>query len=287
MTPTSTNNFNRYKRNNHTVNVHSLSQASPLADVTIPHNTTIMNPLRRAPQPQPTLTNTLNKEIYHTLKNKEKEFFEEVNYYNTLNKHGIPQEETQQLNQSLHHSKSRFIRGDSYAQENGLMDSSTIGRNQSMGSGLVGKNKKEDFLDRFIKRQNNWQGYYKNTDKLESLKCDKHPEFLTNSEFLPNNKENNYSYKPEAFSGMKKSKLLPNSVIIERNYKEMEVDKQWSKNYSNVLNNQKVFKDVNYMDLNKYNKLSKQVDKTYLHDDSDPKVEPALKKTILNVYNQI
>lgn len=287
MYPTPTNNFNRYKHTNHTVDIHNQSRFNPIADLNLPHNTTTLHPLRQTAAPKPTLTSSLNKEIFQTLKNKEKEFVEEVNYYNSLNKHGLPQELPQQLNQSLGRNKSRFIRGDSYAQDGELFNSTNLAKNQSMGSGLVNNKKKEDFLDRFIKRQNNWQGYYKNTDKLESLKCDKHPGFLTNSEFLPNNKENDMEYNPEAYCSMKKSKLLPNSVVIDRNYKEMEIDKKWAKNYSNVLNNQKVFKDVNSMDLGRYNKLSKQLDRTYVHEDSDPKVDPALKQTILNVYNQI
>lgn len=285
MYPTSTNNFNRYRHNNHIVDIHRQPRCNPIADLTIPHNTTIMHPLRQTPNPNPTLTNSLNKEIFTTLKNKEKEFVEEVNYYNSLNKHGLPQEASQQLTQTLGQTKGRYIRGDSYAQESGLL-STNLHRNQSNASGLNTK-KKEDFLDRFIKRQENWKGYYRNTDKLESLKCDKHPEFLTNSEFLPNNKENDYEYNPDAFNSMKKSKLLPNSVIVDRNLKDIEMEKKWAKNYSGVLNNQKVFKDVNYMDLGKYNKVSKRLDRTYVTEDRDPKVDPSLKATILDVYNQI
>ena len=287
MFPTTTNNFNRYRHNNHTVNIHNQPTFNPIADMTLSNNSTLLNPLKNTNKPQPTLTNSLNKQIFTTLKNKEKEFVEEVNYYNNLNRHGVPQQVPEQMNETIGRSRSRMIRGDSYAQESGLDNSLHVNQNKSMGSGLVYNKKKEDFLDRFIARQNNWQGYYKNTDKLESLKCDKHPEFLTNSEFLPNNKENKVDYDPEAFNNMKKSKLLPNSVVIDRNYQKTEVDKEWSKNYSNVLNNQKVFKDVNYMDLNKYNKMTRQLDRPYVDNDEEPHVDPALKKTILGVYNQM
>lgn len=286
MYPTSTNNFNRYRHNNHTVDIHHQPKFNPLADLTLSNNCTIMDPFKTKVQHKPTLTNSLNKEIFSTLKNKEKEFVEEVNYYQNLNRHGLPQETTQQFNESMGRNKSRFIRGESYAQETGLINNSMT-RNQTIGTGHIANKKKEDFLDRFIKRQNNRQGYYKNNDKLESLKCDKHPDFLTNSEFLPNNKENGYDFDPEAFNTMKKSKMLPNSVIVDRNIQDIQVEKQWSKNYSGVLNNQKVFKDVNYMDLNKYNQLSKKITQPYIqHDESNPYVDPMLKETIMDVYHQ-
>lgn len=287
MNPTSTNNFNRYKQRNFGVDMHSEPRFNPIADLTLPYNTTVLNPLKTVAPPQPTLTSALNKQIFSTLRTKEKEFVDEVNYYQNLNRHGQPAEMPQQMNHTLGRNKNRFVRGESYAQEGEMLESGLMTRNQSYATGLVPQKKKEDFLDRFIQRQDAWKGYYKNNDKLESLKCDRHPDFLTNSEFLPNNKENNHEYDPEAFNGMKKSKLLPNSVVVDRNYKELEMDRQWAKNYSLVLNNQKVLKDVNCMDLDKYNKLSKQVSHPYIHNESDVRVDPALKKSILGVYHQI
>ena len=287
MFPTTTNNFNRYKHNSHIVNIHQQPMFNPIADLNIPNNTTLLNPIKQISNTQPSLTKSLNKEIFHTLKNKEKEFVEEVNYYGNLNKHGLPQEANVALSQSMGKTMNRLIRGDSYAQDTGLANSSRSIKNNSMGPGQIVYKKKEDFLDRFIKRQNNWQGYYKNTGKLESLKCDQHPDFLTNSEFLPINKENEPRFDSEMYEGSKKSQLLPNSVVIDRNFRGMEVDKNWSRNYGKVLKDQQVFKDVNYMELNQYSKIAKQLDHTYVMKDREPEMDKGLKRTILNVYNQV
>lgn len=282
MNPTITTNFNRYRNNNHTVEIHKQNRFNPLTDLALPNNCTVINPMQiqtHAREHQPTLTSSLNKHIYSSLKDREKEYVEDVNYYQNLNRYGLPTDATQQLNETLGRNKTRFIRGDSYSQATNV--------NMGLGGGNNSK-KKEDFLDRFIKRQYNRQDYYKNAEKLETLKCDKYPNFLTNSEFLPNDKENDTEFDSQAFNNMKKSKMLPNSVIIDRNIKEIQVEKQWSKNYSNVLNDQKVFKDVNYMDLNKYNALTKKISSPYVHADKQKlNVDPILKETILDLYNQI
>lgn len=287
MYPTPTTDFNRYRNNNRTVDMHFKQRCNPLADLSLPNNCTIVNPtLVQKKSAQPSLTNSINQEILTNLKTKEKEFVEEVNYYQNLNRHGIPQEANLQMTESMGRNRSRFMRGESYAQE-GELGGQSLGMTKPGQNPMVRK-KKEDFLDRFITRQNNWQGYYKNVDKLETLKCDKYPNFLTNSEFIPNDKENGADFDSDAFSGMKKSKLLPNSVVIDRNVRERQVNQNWSKNYSGVLNNQKVLKDVNYMELNQYNALSKKISRPYVHTDaSNPRIDPVLKETIMDLYNQI
>lgn len=277
MNPTFTNNFNRYKNHNHNVDVHRQTRLNPVADLNISYNQSTLPPLRTAMPQLPTLTATLNREILSTLKHKEKEFVDEVNYYQGLNRHGLPKETHLQLTQTLGQTRSRFVRGESYAQE------AELAHNRSMGA----PKQKQDFLDRFITRQNNWQGYYKNQQKLEALKCDKHPGFLANSEFLPANKENEVDVSPGVVQNLKKSKLLPNSVVIDRNVYQIAVDKQWSKNYSGVLNNQKVLKDVHQMDLNNYSKLTRRLQHEYVHpDERNVTVDPELKGTILSLYNQ-
>lgn len=289
MYPTPTTNFNRYRNNNHTVDIHHQQKFNPIADLNLPNSCTVSNPrLVQIQTNQPTLTGSLNREILSTLKHKEREFVDEVNYYQGLNRYGLSQDANAQLGETLGRNRSRLIRGESYAQETGVLGQNTgLHRNRTATGGLAGK-KKEDFLDRFINRQNIRQGYYKNANKLETLKCDKYPDFLTNSEFLSTGKENNTEFDAQAFNGMKKSKLLPNSVVIDRNVKEIQVDKEWSKNYSGVLNNQKVLKDVNYMELNKYNALSKKITQPFVHtDENEPNIDPVLKETIMDLYNQI
>lgn len=283
MIPTATADYNRYRNSNHVVNIHQGQKCNPLADLTLPNNCTTMHPQRmQAKASQPKLTNEINREIITNLKNKEKEFVGEMNYYANINRYGLPQDVNAGLTETLGRNRSRFIRGESYAQENGI-----LGADFAQTKAPKPK-KKEDFLDRFIQRQNNRQGYYKNADKLETLKCDKYPDFLTNSEFIPNNKENNCDFDEGAFNGMKKSKMLPNSMLVDRNVHEIQVEKEWSRNYSNVLNNQKVLKDVNYMDLGKYNSLSKKITGPYVHaEQNEMKVDPVLKDTIMDIYNQI
>lgn len=207
-----------------------------------------------------------------------------MNYYQNLNVNDMPESVHEQLNNTLGRTKSRFVRGDSYTQSKELYDSTASLRNDGLGLANNANKKKEDFLDRFIQRQHNWQGYYKNNDKLETLKCDKRPEFLINSEFLPSNKENTSDFDTQDFANMKKSKMLPNSVIVDQNFKQKAVDKQWAKNYSGLLENQKVFKDVNYMELGGYNKLSRKLEHPYINTSTTPVVDLTLKKTIMSLY---
>ena len=149
MNPTNT--FNRYRQNNFAVNINHQHRFNPIADLSIPNNTTVMYPMRTLVPQQPTLTNSLNKEILATLKNREKELVEEVNYYQNLDRHGTSKEIVHKLNETLGKNKSRLIRGESYAQELAQTNQTLMPRNQSMGAIFAGQKKKEDFLDRFIK----------------------------------------------------------------------------------------------------------------------------------------
>lgn len=267
-----TNSFNRYKYNHQSLEPNRQNRANPYEEYELAPQQppqTLHYPVRN-PQPAPTLTNSLNKQIFNTLKDKEREFVSDMNYYQNLNLHGLPEP----VAENLGHTRSRFVRGDSHAEELRSSNAHT----------LMPKKKKEDFLDRFIKRQNIRHGYYKNTDKLETFKCDKHPEFLTNSEFLPGNKENGVTVDLKGLAGTKSAALMPQSVIVNRNLTEVEVDRQWGRNYGNVLENQKVFKDVNYMDMATYNKLSRRVDTEFVGARDQPVIDPRLKNTILSLY---
>ena len=276
MYPTSTTNFSRYRNNNHTVEIHNSYKCNPLADLSLQHNYATATPMQTYSQAEnPTLTKSLNKHIRATLKDREKEYVGDANYYAGLNRHGLPENVHQQLNETLGRTKSRLIRGESLARE-------------TAQRGAPVPHKKEDFLDRFIKRQYQRQDYYKNTEKLETLKCDKHPQFLTNSEFVPGGMDNDSEFDARAFASMKKSRMLPNSVIVDANVREMRVEREWARNYGDVLNSQKIFKDVNYMELNKYNALSKKISGPYVrteHGAAD--VDPVLKDAIMDLYNQI
>ena len=276
------NNFRRYQRNNHSIDVRRQPRVNPLIDSRLPFNTNARDNFSVDPMPKKTLTNSLNKNIYRNLREKESEFIDEMNYYRSLDKHGLPNSIKNQLTNV---QSSRLIRGESFNQENNAKHNQTLDRPNQLKRSMT--RKKEDFLDRFIKRQDNWNSYYKSFSKLDSLKCDKNPRFKKRSEFLHHNDENNEAeFKPNTFSKMKKSYLLPNSIVVDNRYKDLQTNKQFARDYSSVLEKQKMCKDVSYMDLKGYNRFSKRTQQPFVVEkQGQVNINDQLKRTILGTYN--
>jgi hypothetical protein len=264
------------------MNTRNQLRVNPLIDCTLPFNTNARDGFSVDPMPKRTLTTSLNKKICKDLRNKESEFIGEMDYYKSLNKHGLPGNVKNQLS---HSQSNRLIRGESLSRENNAQHNQTI--NQTNKLTRTYTRKKEDFLDRFIKRQDNWNSYYKNFAKLDSLKCDKQPTFKQRSEFLHHNDENNEGdFKPQTYNRMKKSVLLPNSIMVDNRYCDVQANKQFAKDYSAVLEKQKMCKDVHYMDLKGYNRFSKRSQQPFVVEkQGQATIDDNLRRSILGAYN--
>lgn len=281
MFTNNSNTFNRYKRGNHSVNMNSQPRVNPLIDSRLPFNTNARDAFAVDSAPKKTLTNSLNKKICKGLKEKENEFLDEMDYYRNLNKHGLPNKIT---NQMSHARSSRLIRGESFNQENNGQHNQTLDQTNNMRRSQT--RKKEDFLDRFIKRQDNWNSYYRNFDKLDSLKCDRHPKFKQKSEFLHNYNDNDVEFQPQTYMTMKKSLLLPNSIVVDNRYRDLQTNKQFAKDYSAVLEKQKMCKDVSYMDMRGYNRFSKRADQPFVVEKQGKvTIDNQLRRSLLGAYN--
>lgn len=287
---TATNNtFNKYQRstwqgnNVDLLNLNS-SQVAPNQGAPIRqqrHSQQLANPK--------TLTESLQSNIYSTLKNKEKEFVSDLNYYKNLNRYNVPKQAHLDMTASINPNKKRLVRGDSLANE-GLPQPKIHARKQSLQKDMFStkiQNKEEDFLDKFIKRQVNRKAYYMDNKNMERIPGEKHPKFLQNNEFLPNKENDDASFNPAYFDNMKKHKLLPNSTVIDRQYKDYAMEKQLHQNYQRILNQQMMYNDVNKMDIAKYQKMANQLKEPVVFNERNTNdIEDGLKKTMMGLYQQ-
>ena len=287
---TATNNtFNKFQRNTWKgSNLDLLNNSSlPRAQNTgIPDNRRNSS---QAPTNPKTLTESLQSNIYSTLKTKEKEFVRDINYYNNINRYNVPKQAHLEMTASINPNKKRLVRGDSFTNE-GQPSRNFHGRRNSVAKNLfstkIQTGNEEDFLDRFIKRQVNRKAYYMDNKNMERINGEKHPQFLQNNEFL-RNKENKTSFDLHSFDHMKKHRLLPNSTVVDMQYKDIAMEKQLHQNYQRILNQQMMYNDVNKMNIDKYQRMTKDMREPVVFDEGDTNnIEEGLKKTMMGYHQR-
>lgn len=287
---TATNNtFNKFQRNTWKGSNLDLLNNSSLPRT---QNTGILDNQRnssQAPTNPKTLTESLQSNIYSTLKTKEKEFVRDINYYNNINRYNVPKQAHLEMTASINPNKKRLVRGDSFTNE-GQPSRNFHGRRNSVAKNLfstkIQTGNEEDFLDRFIKRQVNRKAYYMDNKNMERINGEKHPQFLQNNEFL-RNKENKTSFDPHSFDHMKKHRLLPNSTVVDMQYKDIAMEKQLHQNYQRILNQQMMYNDVNKMNIGKYQRMTKEMKEPVVFDEGDTNnIEEGLKKTMMGYHQR-
>ena len=287
---TATNNtFNKFQRNTWKGSNLDLLNNSSLPRT---QNTGILDNQRnssQAPTNPKTLTESLQSNIYSTLKTKEKEFVRDINYYNNINRYNVPKQAHLEMTASIKPNKKRLVRGDSLTNE-GQPSRNFHGRRKSVAKNLfstkIQTGNEEDFLDRFIKRQVNRKAYYMDNKNMERINGEKHPQFLQNNEFL-RNKENKTSFDLHSFDHMKKHRLLPNSTVVDMQYKDIAMEKQLHQNYQRILNQQMMYNDVNKMNIDKYQRMTKDMREPVVFDEGDTNnIEEGLKKTMMGYHQR-
>lgn len=287
---TATNNtFNKFQRNTWKGSNLDLLNNSSLPRT---QNTGILDNQRnssQAPTNPKTLTESLQSNIYSTLKTKEKEFVRDINYYNNINRYNVPKQAHLEMTASINPNKKRLVRGDSFTNE-GQPSRNFHGRRNSVAKNLfstkIQTGNEEDFLDRFIKRQVNRKAYYMDNKNMERINGEKHPQFLQNNEFL-RNKENKTSFDLHSFDHMKKHRLLPNSTVVDMQYKDIAMEKQLHQNYQRILNQQMMYNDVNKMNIGKYQRMTKEMKEPVVFDEGDTNnIEEGLKKTMMGYHQR-
>ena len=286
MNNTLASTFNRYKYHNSSIDMHRRTRFNPLQ-----YHYTRTNedaPLRYTEETElaSDLLGASEKENRDTLKNATKPLLPEREHksghlidstmghsamYNIGNYHG---------------DSSGALHRESTDHDNSYNSHKDCDRPVISGKMAEGR-RQEDFLDRFIQRESNRLAYYKNPAKLEEVRCEKHPQFIKKSEFLPPIEEDRGLGASDQYGHMKRSRLLPNSIVVDVDPGEREMSKQWAKNYTVLLNRQKGLKTSNSQASRLYHRThqiagDKHTSGSKFDLDSDFK----LKNTILSMYNR-